>query len=66
MALVPDYRVYYVGKVSGHFVGREEFTCPSDEAALERAKQLVDGLAVELWEGDRFIARIEGKLPSLT
>jgi hypothetical protein len=58
---VPDYRVYYVGTVSGRFIGREEFACPSDEAAFERAKQLAGGLAVELWEGDRFIARIEAR-----
>ena len=56
---MPDYRVFYVGEVSGHFVDRKEFSCPSDEAALERAKQFADGLAVELWEGSRFIARID-------
>jgi hypothetical protein len=61
LALVPQYRLYYVGKVSGHFVGREEIECPSDQAALERAKQLADGCAVELWEGERFIARIEAQ-----
>jgi hypothetical protein len=60
VSAVPEYRVFYVGKVSGHFVDRKEFACPSDEAALERAKQLADGLAIELWEGDRLIARIEG------
>jgi hypothetical protein len=56
---VPDYRVYYIGE-SGHFVGRQEMTCPSDDVALERAKQLAHGCAVELWEGGRLIARIDG------
>jgi hypothetical protein len=59
LALVPEYRVYYVGE-SGHFVGRQEMTCRSDDVALERAKQLANGCAVELWEGGQLIARIDG------
>jgi hypothetical protein len=38
----------------------KEINCPSDAAALERAKQFADGCAVELWESKRFIARIDG------
>jgi hypothetical protein len=60
LAPVPDYRVYTLGE-DGHIKGRLEIRCPDDEAALERAKQLADGHAVELWEYDRRIALIDGK-----
>ncbi len=65
MALVPDYRVYTLGE-DGHIVRRTETYCLDDEAALERAKNLAEGHAVELWEGDRFIALIDGKDGSST
>jgi hypothetical protein len=60
LALVPDYRVYTLGE-DGHIVRRTEIYCLADDAALERAKNLVDGHAVELWEGDRRTALIDGK-----
>jgi len=47
-------------------VRRTEIYCPDDEAALERPKNLADGHAVELWEGDRRIALIDGKDGSST
>jgi hypothetical protein len=65
LALVPDYWVYTLGE-DGHIVGRTEIYCPDDEAALERAKNLADGHAVELWEGARRIALIDGKDGSST
>jgi hypothetical protein len=57
LALVPDYRVYPLGR--RHIVGRTEIHWPDDDAALERAKNLADGHAVELWEGSRCIALID-------
>ena len=54
-----DYRAYIVGE-GGHFVGVHEIDAPDDDAALEKAKQYVDGLDVELWQRARRIARIEG------
>jgi hypothetical protein len=65
LAPVPDYRVYTLGE-DGHIKGRTEIRCPDDEAALEHAKQLADGHAVELWEGDRRIALVDGKDSSPT
>jgi len=60
-------------RLSGLHAGRgrphcwpAEIYCPDDEAALERAKNLADGHAVELWEGDRRIALIDGKDGSST
>jgi hypothetical protein len=55
---VPWYRVYTVGP-DGHYSGRTDSECPSDEAALKHAKKLANGRAVDLWDGPRFIARLE-------
>lgn len=44
---MPEYRAYFVGG-DGHFTGFEEMVCDDDAAALERARQLVDGHDVEL------------------
>jgi hypothetical protein len=37
----------------GHVIGRTDLHCTSEDEAKERAKQLVDGHPVELWEGPR-------------
>jgi len=57
LGLVPGYRVYTLGE-DGHIVGRADIDCLHDEAAVERAQNLADGHAVELWEGTRRIALI--------
>jgi hypothetical protein len=57
------FRVYTVG-ADGHYTGRTDFESSSDETALKHAKQLANGRAVELWEGRRFIARLDGKPPT--
>jgi hypothetical protein len=49
---VAEYRAYSVGR-DGHFDGIERPTCADDAEAIEKAKQLVDGQDVELWEGAR-------------
>ena len=48
------YRAYVIGP-DGHIVHRVDLMVEDDEAAKERAKLLVDGRAVELW--DRGLAR---------
>jgi hypothetical protein len=53
-----DYRAYVVGD-DGHFLSFIAFICMDDTGAIEWAKQLVDGHAIELWSGERFIARLE-------
>jgi hypothetical protein len=44
---MPDYRVYIIGK-DGHFQKSVALDCETDDAAVESAKQLVDGHDVEL------------------
>jgi hypothetical protein len=55
---VPEYRAYLVGE-DGHFFNFEEMVCDDDAAALERARQLVDGHDVELWNGARLVVILQ-------
>jgi hypothetical protein len=52
---MPDYRAYLVGP-DGHFKSFEVITAGDDAAAIEAARQFVDGCDVEVWELDRKIA----------
>lgn len=50
-----EYRAYVVGP-DGHVLQRIDLLCADDDAAKERAKALVDGHDVELWQLDRKIS----------
>ena len=52
--MMPDYRAYSVGS-DGHFINAFELECADDTEAMERAKQLVDGHDIELWQRARKI-----------
>jgi hypothetical protein len=54
------YYAYIIGP-DGRVVGRKDLICESEDEAKERAKQLVDGHAVELWERARKVARFEAE-----
>jgi hypothetical protein len=51
-----EYRVYVVG-VDGHFIRAIHLDCPDDKAAIESAMQFIDGHDIELWQGERHIAK---------
>ena len=55
-----DYRVFVIGP-DGRVNNRVDLICENDEAAKERAQQLVDGHDVELWQRDRRIAIFKHK-----
>jgi hypothetical protein len=55
-----EYRAYLVGP-DGHFIGFEPLVCANDSEAIEKAKQLIDGRDVELWNGPRFVMRLHPK-----
>lgn len=46
-----EYRAYVLGP-DGHIQERIDLVCADDDAAKERAKALVDGHDVELWQLD--------------
>ena len=53
-----NYRVVTIDEAGN--VGRyRTFLCDNDEDAIVWAKQSIDKVAVELWSGARFIARLE-------
>jgi hypothetical protein len=54
---MPEYRVYTVGS-DGHFIGFDEFECADDSEAAAKAKRLLIGYSIELWQGERFIIRL--------
>jgi len=54
------YRVYTYG-LDGHILRATDLECRSDDEAIERTKQLVDGHDLELWTGTRFLCRFKSK-----
>jgi hypothetical protein len=55
-----EYRVYVIG-LDGHFINAVLLDCANDKAAIESARQLIDGQDLELWQKDRLVAKFEGK-----
>ena len=53
---MPTYRVFFLDSENHIAAPVSNFDALDDGDALERANQLVDGHAVELWEGERRIA----------
>ena len=54
------YRVYIVGQ-DGHFRDAVNLDSADDDAAIEAAKQLVNGYDVELWQEGRLVAKLESQ-----
>lgn len=58
-AQMPAYRIYTIDK-SGHIVGPPAiFEARDDEAAREEAKQGLDFRTIEVWIGQRRIAKFD-------
>jgi hypothetical protein len=55
---MPEYRAYIVGR-DGGFIGFEPLVCADDAEAIQKAKRLVEGNAIELWSGVRLVIRLE-------
>jgi hypothetical protein len=55
-----EYRVYVIG-LDGHIQERVDLFCADDDVAKERARRLVNGHDVELWQLDRRIATFKAK-----
>jgi hypothetical protein len=54
------YRAYAV-RLDGSFDGYSSLICADDDDAIGKARRLADDSAIELWSGERFIARLEHK-----
>jgi hypothetical protein len=55
-----EYRAYFIGH-GGHIISQTPLVCAGDAEAIQQAKYLVDGFAIELWSGDRLVTRLEPK-----
>jgi hypothetical protein len=53
-----DYRVYILGD-DDRITRRVDLDCAADDAAIEYAKQHVDGHDIELWRLDRRVVRLD-------
>ncbi len=52
------YRVY-ADQFDGNFNGYETLSCNDDGEALFEAQRLANNTAIEVWSGERFVARME-------
>jgi hypothetical protein len=60
-ASMNEYRVYHMDE-DGHIDGPADgIVCESDEVAIVRAKHLLDGHDVELWQCDRLVIRMRAR-----
>ena len=55
-----EYRAYILGP-NGHIQNRVDLVCEEEAMAKDKAKQLVDGHDIELWQGDRMIATFKAE-----
>jgi len=55
-----SYRVYAV-QFDGNFDGYETLSCSDDDEAIGEAQRLANNSAIEVWSGERFVARMECK-----
>jgi hypothetical protein len=54
------YRIYLLAN-DDHATKRIDIDCADDDAAIEIAKQYIDGRDIELWQRDRRIAQFDRK-----
>jgi hypothetical protein len=56
-----SYRLYVID--SGRVTDLYEVDCGSDEEAYHKASGVVGTASVDIWQGDRWIALLDGKDP---
>jgi hypothetical protein len=54
---MPDYRFYALGSPE-HAVAGEHHEFADDQAAIEMARMMCDHHGIEIWEGQRHVARV--------
>jgi hypothetical protein len=56
---MPDYLVFAVDNEGRDAGPLFIFTCDHDEQAIDRARKLKRDVAVEVWQTDRLVAKVE-------
>jgi hypothetical protein len=59
--LVPTYRVFWMLDARQIMGPPTDMECASDDDAISRARQLLDGHDLEIWQRERFIIRLVRK-----
>jgi hypothetical protein len=54
---MPTYRVYFVDPEGHIHRPPRVMECTSDQEAAEEAKQFIDGQDIEVWQGERVVAK---------
>jgi hypothetical protein len=54
-----NYRIYVLDKDDHVREPPQVVECPDDEAAVEKAAQLLNGRAIEIWDHSRRVVRLE-------
>ena len=52
-----EYRIYEIGD-GDHIVKATALACDDDHEAIAKARELAAGRVVEVWNGERFVARL--------
>jgi len=55
-----EYRVYVLD-CDGHIVGSTPLVCRDDTEAIAKAREAHADHAIEVWSGERFVARLDSK-----
>jgi hypothetical protein len=58
---MPAYRLYTLTPDKHIQAPPEVVECADDEAAIEQAKQILDGHTIEVWQKDRRVIQLEPK-----
>ena len=57
--VMQEYRAYLLG-IDGHIRERVELEGETDEEAVAKARQHFNGAAIEVWQGVRIVAKLDG------
>ena len=55
-----EYRVYAIGG-DGHIVKSTPPICDDDSQAVQKAREFCEGHPLEIWSGERFVARLNAE-----
>lgn len=55
-----EYKLYFLN-LQGEIQVRVDLVCGDDEEAAFTARGAADGRAMELWQGERFVAKFDRK-----
>ena len=53
-----EYRAYAIGS-DGHIIKAIALVCDHDHQAIEQARAALENHTIEVWSGNRFVARVD-------